>query len=300
MTSRSLQRRSRHCSLFAQLAGLGPSLDSTSHSARLVRSKDPATSSTLAPLGQIIPVPLDVTSDDSVNSFYSTVTTHPSFQPSGLYSLLNNAGINAGYIVEMSNISHLEQNMAVNYYGAARMMLKFLPLLRTSAGSFKEAPEITDQPRLVNVTSGAGIMVSSPLGPYSASKHALEGLTDSLRQELSHHEIPLHCTLIEPSIALTPIVTQDLSAQFDRYLADSNISPEVLEAYGGYEYQKAQWCLSAVHLKAKAGTSMILQPEDVVKSIVEEVARKKGMKARRPVPDFGMGLIREFEMLLCL
>ncbi len=38
---------------------------------------------------------------------------------------------------------------------------------------------------------------------------------------------------------------------------------------------------------------MILRPEDVVKSIVEEIARKRGMKYRRPVPDFGMGLVCE-------
>lgn len=180
--------------------------------------------------------------------------------------------------------------MAVNYYGAHRMLLATLPTLR------KLSLTSTDTPRIINVTSGAGIMVSSPLGPYSASKHALEGLIDALRQELAHHEYPLHIGLIQPTIALTPIVTADLTAQFDKYLADAGISRELLDAYGGYEYQKAQWNLSAVHLRAKKDQPLILEPEDVVKAIVEEVGRSRGMKIRRPVPEFAMGLVREFPL----
>lgn len=274
----------------------------------------------VAPLGKIICFQLDVTKDESVNAFFEAVTSSAEFKSCqgapGIYAVINvgllevvgrsceispdlrsspqNAGINAGYLVEMSTIAHMEQNMAVNYYGAARMMLKFLPLLRRYGADHKANPNVIDKPRLVNITSGAGIMVTSPLGPYAASKHALEALTDATRQDLLHYGHPVHCTLIEPTIALTPIVTTDLSAQWDKYVADNNISPEIMEAYGGYEYQKAQWCLSAVHLKAKPGTSMILRPEDVVRSIVEETAKKRGMKIRRPVPDFGMGLVCGF------
>lgn len=105
-----------------------------------------------------------------------------------------------------------------------------------------------------------------------------------------HHEIPIHITLIEPTISPTPIVTSNLPP-FSSFLSEASVSEEVLNAYGGREYQEAQWDLSAVHLRAKndkAGT--LVPPEEVVRAIVEQAGRESGIKARRPVPEFEMGL----------
>ncbi|KAI9010562.1 hypothetical protein DFJ74DRAFT_684939 [Hyaloraphidium curvatum] len=245
-----------------------------------------------SPLGKIIGLPLDVTKDESVKAFYDAVVSHPEFAACsgspGLYALINNAGINAGYLIEMSTIEHLQRNMDVNYLGAFRVLKAFMPNLRRYALDHAKDPAIA-KPRMVNITSGAGIMVTSPLGAYSASKHALEAVVDALRQELMHHQIPLHLNLIEPTIAMTPIVTADLSSQFDHYMDEAGVSDEVMEAYGGREYQRAQWCLSAVHISAKKEIGAV-EPEVIVKGIVEEAARASGMRYRRPVPAF-MGRI---------
>jgi NAD(P)-dependent dehydrogenase (short-subunit alcohol dehydrogenase family) len=63
--------------------------------------------------------------------------------------------------------------MDVNYFGVVRITQKFLPLVRAHKG------------RIINVSSVAGFISGALQGPYSASKFALEALTDSLRRELN-------------------------------------------------------------------------------------------------------------------
>lgn len=125
---------------------------------------------TTAPIGRLVALQLDVTSDDSVADFQSAVLSQLSGKQ--LFALINNAGINDGYLIEMSTVKQLQRNMDVNYLGAFRVLKAFLPTLRKEAAEFK-AGRRDVQPRIVNVTSGAGIMVSSPLGACEFSSRSL-------------------------------------------------------------------------------------------------------------------------------
>jgi NAD(P)-dependent dehydrogenase (short-subunit alcohol dehydrogenase family) len=109
----------------------------------------------------------------------------------GLGGLVNNAGIAIGSPLEVIPLSQLRKQFEVNVIGLIAVTQAFLPLLRRGRG------------RIVNMGSIAGRGTIPLLGPYSASKHALEALTDALRMELQPWGIQV--SIIEPGAIATPI-----------------------------------------------------------------------------------------------
>jgi NAD(P)-dependent dehydrogenase (short-subunit alcohol dehydrogenase family) len=120
---------------------------------------------------------LDVTSDDSVARCLEEVGP--------LDAIVNNAGIGGGGPVEGYPLDRIRQMFETNTLGALRMIQAVLPAWRKRGSGV-----------IVNVSSVNG-RVSAPLrAAYSASKFALEALTESLHVEVRHFGI--RCVLIEP------------------------------------------------------------------------------------------------------
>jgi len=120
---------------------------------------------------------LDVTSDDSVARCLEEVGP--------LDAIVNNAGISGGGPVEGYPLDGIRRMFEINTLGALRVIQAVLPAWRTRGSGV-----------IVNVSSVNG-RVSSPLGAaYSASKFALEALTESLHLEVRHFGI--RSVLIEP------------------------------------------------------------------------------------------------------
>ena len=120
---------------------------------------------------------LDVTSDDSVARCLKEVGP--------LDAIVNNAGIHAAGPVEGYPLDGFRQMFETNTLGALRVIQAVLPAWRKRGSGV-----------IVNVSSVNG-RVSSPLrAAYSASKFALEALTESLHLEVRHFGI--RCVLIEP------------------------------------------------------------------------------------------------------
>ncbi len=95
-----------------------------------------------------------------------------------LFGLVNNAGIAvSGPLLEL-DIDELRKQMEVNLTGPLIVTQAFGPLLGADT-SLKGAPG-----RIVNISSVGGKQAAPFLGPYSASKFALEGMSESLRREL--------------------------------------------------------------------------------------------------------------------
>ncbi|MCF8059899.1 MAG: SDR family oxidoreductase [Bacteriovoracaceae bacterium] len=91
--------------------------------------------------------------------------------------LINNAGV--GFFGALEDISENQviEQMQVNFFGPTFLIKELLPFLRDSKG------------RVINITSIMG-QYSTPLGSvYSASKYALEGLTEGLCYEMSFHGV---------------------------------------------------------------------------------------------------------------
>lgn len=91
----------------------------------------------------------------------------------------------------------MQQVFDVNVFGLVRSTRAFLPLLRKSPGA-----------RVINIGSVAGIIVRSGMGPYSASKFAVEALSDGMRHELGHWNISV--SLVQPAYVNTLIAGKQM------------------------------------------------------------------------------------------
>lgn len=144
----------------------------------------------------IVPLQLDVTDADSIRLAGQRVGE--AVGKSGLSGLVNNAGIAIGSPLEVVPIEALRRQLEVNVIGQITVTQAFLPLLRVARG------------RIVNMGSIAGRGTMPVMGPYCASKHALESLTDALRLELQRWGIRV--SIIEPGAIATPIWNKSLRA----------------------------------------------------------------------------------------
>ena len=177
--------------------------------------RDPRAGESLAAKGgpSLIPITLDVTDETSIAR--SVEVVQRVVGEAGLRGLVNNAGIAIGSPLEVIALSQLRKQLEVNVIGQIAVTQAFLPLLRRGRG------------RIVNMGSIAGRGTIPLLGPYSASKFALEALTDALRMELQPWGIQV--SIIEPGAIATPIWEKsDMSARD----LEASASEEAKALYG--------------------------------------------------------------------
>ncbi len=137
----------------------------------------------------VVPVILDVTDDKSIQQAAATVEEQLS--GSGLDGLVNNAGITVQGPLEFVPLAMFDQQFQVNVIGQLAVTQAFLPLIRKNRG------------RIVFMGSESGRFTLPLLGPYSASKFALEAVATALRLELKPAGIRV--ALMEPGSAKTRI-----------------------------------------------------------------------------------------------
>jgi NAD(P)-dependent dehydrogenase (short-subunit alcohol dehydrogenase family) len=118
----------------------------------------------------IEPVRIDVTDAASIAAARERVEA--AVDGKGMAGLVNNAGIAVPGPLEHLPVDELRRQLEVNLVGQVAVTQAFIPMLRTARG------------RVVNIGSIGGRVALPLLGPYAASKHAMEGITDSLRREL--------------------------------------------------------------------------------------------------------------------
>lgn len=129
---------------------------------------------------------MDVDSDASVAESIRTIE-----EANGpLDVLVNNAGIERRDSIEEMPLSDFRALMETNYFGALRCIQAVLPRMRERRAGC-----------IINITSVAGRISSSPLGGYSASKFALEALSEALAQEVSAFNIRV--AVVQPGIINT-------------------------------------------------------------------------------------------------
>lgn len=138
---------------------------------------------------RLTPVFIDVTKPDSIASAKEFI--HDEVSRTGLYGLVNNAGIVVAGPLECVPLDSLRRQFEVNVLGQVAVLQAFIPLLREGRG------------RVINMGSTSGRLAWPLLGPYAASKFALEAITDTLRLELRRWAIPV--SIIEAGTIATPI-----------------------------------------------------------------------------------------------
>lgn len=124
----------------------------------------------------------DVTDEASVASLVSNVLSNTG----RVDVLVNNAGVGLLGGAEESSLAQVQGLFDVNLFGVMRMTNAVLPSMRRSG-----------EGRIINISSGLGFMPAPYSAHYSASKHALEGYSESLDHEIRAFNVRV--SLIEPA-----------------------------------------------------------------------------------------------------
>ncbi|WP_433755585.1 oxidoreductase [Nocardia sp. CA-135398] len=134
--------------------------------------------------------------------------------------LVNNAGIGSAGAAEESSVVQAQKVFDINFFGVLRMTNAVLPHMRARGSG-----------RIVNISSIVGFMPQPYMAVYAASKHAVEGYSESLDHEV--REYGVRVLLIEPAWTSTafdansvsPDLPLDVYAQhrqvFAEYMADA-------------------------------------------------------------------------------
>ena len=115
----------------------------------------------------------DVTKQNDVSYFAKATSDLAAATGSEVWAVINNAGIGVGGCIDWLPLDIIQKTMNVNYLGTVSVTKAFLPLLKALKYS-----------RVINISSCAGLVHCPLMGPYVASKHAVEGFASCLRFEL--------------------------------------------------------------------------------------------------------------------
>jgi NAD(P)-dependent dehydrogenase (short-subunit alcohol dehydrogenase family) len=159
---------------------------------------------------------LDVTSDESVRTLVRGVIE----RFGRIDVLVNNAGTGAAGAAEESSVAQDQRVFDINFFGLIRMTKAVLPHMRAQGRG-----------RIINISSVLGLVPAPYMASYAATKHAIEGYSESVDHELREHGVRV--LLIEPAYTRTgfdanalqpdaplPIYAEQRQA-FDRVMASA-------------------------------------------------------------------------------
>src|SRR2546423_5527357 len=161
--------------------------------------------------GEVVFLPLDVTDDDSVAAAVREVLDRSGH----IDVLVNNAGLGIAGAAEESSIEQARKLFDTNLFGSIRMTRAVLPHMREQGSG-----------RIINISSVLGL-VPAPFGSlYAATKHAMEGYSESLDHEV--REYGIRVLLVEPAYTRTSFDANAIPA--DEPLALYAQRREILDA----------------------------------------------------------------------
>jgi NAD(P)-dependent dehydrogenase (short-subunit alcohol dehydrogenase family) len=142
------------------------------------------------------PVRMEIRDDASVAAAVADVVA----RAGRIDLLVNNAGGTVVGAVEETGVREAQALFDVNFFGAARVTQAVLPIMRAQKSG-----------RIVFVSSVVGFLPAPFMGFYAASKHALEGLAESLDHEV--RTLGIRSILVEPGFTRTRIDQNTVTAQ---------------------------------------------------------------------------------------
>ncbi len=197
-------------------------------------------------------VDLDVCDDQSVKTAVAAVIE----KSRGLDVLINNAGIVYASTVEDTLMEDWRRQFETNFFGVVRVTQAVLPHMRTRRRG-----------RILMMSSVSGLVTPPTHGPYSSSKHALEGLSNALRMEM--YPFGVDVALIEPGYIVTNIqnVAEQLMAPYAEKITAGPYAKIYAGAFSG-----------ATSARKKSATTA----EDCARVMLQ------GIEAARPKPRYGV------------
>ena len=235
---------------------------------------------------------LDVSSDESVRSCFAAVA-----EPIDV--LVNNAGVECHGSVEELPMEEIIGTMNTNYFGAVRCIKAVLPRMREARSGC-----------IINVSSVAGHISCPPLGAYSASKFALEAISEALAGEVKPSNIRV--AIVEPGIQDTKMAraiengTPSLYPQVVRFsglfraalanpvppAATAQVVRQIIES-GTWQLRHASGPDAAAFMAWRASMTdeqWIAWSAQDDESWYQQVERDFGLNAR-PQPEAGSGAV---------
>ncbi|MCZ6559768.1 MAG: SDR family NAD(P)-dependent oxidoreductase [Gammaproteobacteria bacterium] len=167
-----------------------------------------------------------------------------------LFALVNNAGVGQPGALEDVTRETLEKQFQVNVFGCHQLTRLSLRLMRKQGAG-----------RIVQMSSMLGFVAMPYIGAYSASKYALEGLSDTLRLELMGSGI--FVSLVEPG----PIETRF------RQTATSLFAEGITA--GGSPHQQAYQKMHDRYKSGKSVSKFALGPEKVADVVLKAITSKR-------------------------
>jgi NAD(P)-dependent dehydrogenase (short-subunit alcohol dehydrogenase family) len=198
---------------------------------------------------------LDVTSDASVDAVVREV-----LRRAGRIDLLvNNAGFGVGLAGdEESSVAQAQSIFDTNFFGTVRMTRAVVPHMRRQGSG-----------RILNIGSGLGFLPMPYMAIYAASKHAIEGYSESLDHELRTRGVRV--AVIEPGITKTP---------FDANLLEPDATID--------DYREVRAALNKRYLEVVAAGDA---PEAVAEVVL------KAASAARPKLRYPVGRVATYRLL---
>lgn len=120
-------------------------------------------------LSNLHPIIIDVCKQESIEDALNLISVEAKGK---VFSLVNNAGLSLNGPLELLPLNDIKKLIDVNVTGLLSVTRSFLPIIRKSKG------------RIINISSGHGLMAIPDKSVYAASKFAVQAITDSLRLEL--------------------------------------------------------------------------------------------------------------------
>jgi NAD(P)-dependent dehydrogenase (short-subunit alcohol dehydrogenase family) len=142
--------------------------------------------SRLAPLDGVTFLDLDVASDASVTAAVQEVIE----RFGRIDVLVNNAGVGAMGAAEETSLAQAQGMFDTNVFGVMRMVKEVLPHMRAQGRG-----------RIINISSVLGFIPQPYMAAYAASKHAVEGYTESLDHEVRDHGV--RALIVQPAYTRT-------------------------------------------------------------------------------------------------
>jgi NAD(P)-dependent dehydrogenase (short-subunit alcohol dehydrogenase family) len=131
---------------------------------------------------------MDVDSDTSVKTAIANIQK----DAGQIDVLVNNAGVERNGSIEELPLSEFRAVMETNYFGVIRCIQALVPQMRQRNSGC-----------IINIASVAGHISCTPLAPYTASKFALEALSEALAGEMKTFNVRV--AIVEPGIIDTPM-----------------------------------------------------------------------------------------------
>ena len=204
------------------------------------------------------PLLLDVTDQPAI--LHAADQVREALGSSNLTGLVNNAGISVVGPLLHQPVADFRRQLEVNLVSPMLVTQAFAPLLgsdRTRKGAAG---------RIINISSVGGKMGAPFLGAYAASKHGLEGMSESLRRELMLYGIDV--ILIEPGYVNTPILDKAEAEDYSLYRNTDYAS--LLERFAKYFISEGRKGLETRTIGEAVHAALTVRKPKVVYTVVRD------------------------------